>query len=120
MALSEKSQPPATVKRNGVVEPSTGSVTLTKRGPAQEICDVGTVAVNVMAFTKVVANAVPLKLIADCAVKLLPVAVSRNAGSPAFAETGVSEVKVIDFDAVESLIFHMPRPWVAATSVREA
>src|ERR1700678_2767106 len=118
--VKEKSQPPPTVKRSGAVEPSTGSVTLTNRGPAHGICEVGTVAVKVIAFTKVVVSAVPLKLITDCAVKLSPVAVSRNAGSPAFAETGESDVRVIDFDAVGSLIFHIPRPWVAATSVREA
>ena len=108
------------MKRSGVDEPSTGSVTLTKSGPAQGICELGTVAFRVIEFTKVVVSAVPLKLIADRAVKLSPVAVSRKAGSPAFAETGESDVRVIDFDAVGSLIFHIPRPWVAATSVREA
>ena len=107
---NEKSQPPLTVKRSGLVEPSTGSVTLTNNGPAQEMALIGIVAVKVVGFTNVVASVAPLKLISDWAVKLLPVAVSRNDAAPAVAETGFNEVKEIIVDAVGSLIFQAPRP----------
>src|ERR1700721_1017783 len=99
-AVKEKSQPPPTAKRSGAVEPSTGSVTLTHSGPAHAICEVGTVAVKVIAFTKVVVSAVPLKLITDCAVKLFPGAVRRKAGAPEFGKPACSTAQVVAEPAV--------------------
>lgn len=106
------------LKVRAFVAPAAGSLTFTDAGPPQAADDAGTVAESVVEFTNVVASALPLKLITDCEVKPLPVAVSETDPEPAVTATGLSSVKV-NAGRLGSSKLHAPRPCVAAMSVRD-
>ena len=67
--------------------------------PAVVIFAAGKVAVNEVALTKVVVNAVPFQLTVEVLVKLVPAAVSVNAALPAITEVGDTAVNVGLLDA---------------------
>ena len=74
--------------------PGVGVNTVTSAVPADVILAAGIVAVNCVAFTKVVVNAVPFQLIVEPFIKLLPLAVNVNDEPPALAEAGAIELNV--------------------------
>ncbi len=77
-----------------VPPPGAGVNTVISAVPVATIFAAGTVAVNCVALTKVVANAVPFQLIVEPLIKLVPVAVNVNAALPALAEEGDIELNV--------------------------
>lgn len=71
-----------------------GSVTVTCKLPPRELSDAGTVAVNCVALTNVVASDLPLKLTAAPETKFAPFTVKVEIAAPASACAGDSDVMV--------------------------
>jgi hypothetical protein len=93
-APNEKSQVPKKLNGSGLVFPLTGSATNTCTPPLQTTSAAGTLALKLVAPEGVVARAFPLKLIVDCAVKPVPVAVSVNPVDAPLAESGLTDEKL--------------------------
>jgi len=99
----------------------TGLNTTTEAVPTEAISVAGTAAVNCVALTNVVTRFAPFHCTTAVFRKLLPFTVSVNAGPPAIAEFGTSEVNAATGVVISKMIaFDVPPPGAGFTTITDA
>ena len=99
----------------------TGLNTTTDAVPTDAISVAGTAAVNCVALTNVVTRFAPFHCTIAVFRKLLPFTVSVNAGPPAIAEFGTSDVSAATGVVISNIsVFEVPPPGAGFTTITDA